>query len=229
MPKAKVIVDFSTNRYSDLELKNKADNIVICLTDNPKFVTLAPKAMQIKTQVEDFDSLLARMAQGNKQLTLAKNQSRNVLENSLGSAAIQVQDLSAGDEELIVSAGFDVKRKPTPVGMLERPDNVKANPGPTRGSLEISWNVVPGAYMYEMEYTESPRTADSKTSRISTTKHKAVLDSLVRGQAYAIQVAAAGSDPGRVWSDEIISYVMYLRLLKRVHPYPTENRSDSVS
>jgi hypothetical protein len=208
MPKAKVIVDFSTNRYSDLELKNKADNIVICLTDNPKFVTLVPKATQIKAQVDDFGSFLARMAQGNKQLTLAKNQSRNGLEGLLGSAAIQVQDLSGGDEEVIVSAGFDVKRKPTPVGMLERPDNVKANPGPTRGSLEINWNVVTGAYMYEIEYTLNPETDKSLREHTSTTKHKVVIDGLTRGQAYAIRVAAAGSAPGRVWSDEIISYVM---------------------
>lgn len=208
MPKAKVIVDFSTNRYSDLELKNKADNIVICLTDNPKFVTLMPKATQIKAQVDDFGSFLARMAQGNKQLTLAKNQSRNGLEGLLGSAAIQVQDLSGGDEEVIVSAGFDVKRKPTPVGILERPDNVKANPGPTRGSLEINWNVVTGAYMYEIEYTLNPETDKSLREHTSTTRHKVVIDGLTRGQAYAIRVAAAGSAPGRVWSDEIISYVM---------------------
>jgi hypothetical protein len=208
MPKAKVIVDFSTNRYSDLALKNKADNIVICLTDNPKFATLAPKTTQIKVQVDDFGSFLARMAQGNKQLTLAKNQSRSVLEDLLGSTATQVQDLSAGDEEIIISAGFDVKRKPTPVGILERPDNVKANPGPTRGSLEISWNVVSGAYMYEIEYALNPETENSQREHTSTTKHKAVIEGLTRGQAYAVRVAAAGSDPGRVWSDAIISYVM---------------------
>jgi hypothetical protein len=126
----------------------------------------------------------------------------------LGSTAVQVQDLSAGDEEVIVSAGFDVKRKPTPVGILERPDNVKANPGPTRGSLEISWNVIQGAYMYEIEYIVNPETDKSQREHTSTTKHKAVIDGLIRGQAYSIRVAAAGSDPERVWSDEIISYVM---------------------
>ena len=82
------------------------------------------------------------------------------------------------------------------------------NPGPTRGSLEISWEVVPNAYMYEIEYTEAPSTPEGKRTRTSSTKHKAVLDGLTRGMAYAIRVAAAGSDPGRVWSDEIISYVM---------------------
>ena len=208
MSKAKVIVDFSTNRYSDLELKNKSDNIVICLTENPKFVTLAPKATLIKAQVDDFGSYLARMAQGNKQLTNEKNQSRSGLEDVLGSTALQVQDLSNGDENFIISAGFDVKRKPTPVGLLERPANVVANPGPRRGSLEISWDVVPNARLYELEIIEYPLTDKSVRQRTSNTKHKIIIDGLIRGQAYSIEVAGAGSDPGRVWSDAIISYVM---------------------
>ena len=51
-------------------------------------------------------------------------------------------------------------------------------------------------------------TDKSVRQRTSTTKHKIVVDGLIRGQAYSIQVAGAGSDPGRVWSDAIISYVM---------------------
>ena len=195
MAKAKVIVDFSTNRYSDLELKNKSDNIVICLTENQKFAPLEAKATQIKAQVDDFGSLLARMAQGNKQLTNDKNHSRTGLEELLGSTALQVQELSNGDENFIISAGFDVKRKPTPVGLLERPANVVANPGPRRGSLEISWDVVPNARLYELEIIESPVTDKSVPQRLSTTKHKMIVDGLIRGQAYSIAVAGAGSDP----------------------------------
>ena len=141
-------------------------------------------------------------------MTIEKNQVRQELEDLLGSTAVKVQDISGGNELLILSAGFDLKRKPAPVGLLERPANVTANPGPTRGSLEISWDVVPNAYIYELQYTEAPSSGDSKWMRISNTKHKMVIDNLVRGKAYAIQVAGAGSDPRRVWSDEIISYVM---------------------
>jgi len=208
MAKAKVIVDFSTNRYSDLELKNKGDSIAVCLTDNPIFARLATLLEQLKAQLIVFGNLLALMPQGNRQVTIDKNKSRVVLEDLLGTAALHIQDLSAGDESVIVSAGFDVKRKPTPVGLLERIDKVVANPGPRRGSLEISWDVVPNAYLYELEYTESPSTPDSKWIRLSTTKHWVIIDGLIRGQAYAFRVAGAGSDPGRVWSDEIISYVM---------------------
>jgi len=208
MAKVKVTVDYSTNRYSDLELKSKGDNVVICLTDNPKFVTLVAIVALIKAQLIEFGNLLALMPQGNKQVTLDKNKSRAILENLLGSTALQVQDLSGGDEGTIIGAGFDVKRKPAPIGLLERPTKLEAKEGPIRGSLEVSWNVVPNAYIYELQYTEAPSTDDSKWIRISSTKRKLIIDGLIRGKAYAIKVAAAGTDPGRVWSDEIISYVM---------------------
>ena len=148
------------------------------------------------------------MDQGGKQLTIEKKNARLNLESAMNTAAYQVQDLSGGDEQLIMSAGFDVKRKPAPVGILERPTNVTAKEGPSRGSLEISWDVVPYAYIYEVKYTESPSNTESKWSQTSSTKHRIVINGLTRGKAYVIQVAAAGSNPERIWSDEIISYVM---------------------
>ena len=208
MAKSKVIMDYSTNRYSDSEFGVKTETIATSLADNPDFQTLKDKSTEIKTQGDIFRALLARMPEGNKQRTLAKNQSRSLLEGILNDTAIKVQDLSGGDEKLILSTGFDIKRKPAPVGLLDRIESVLANPGPHRGSLEISWEVIPNAYLYEIEYCEAPVTDDSKWTHSSNTKRKVVIDGLVRGKAYAIKVAAAGSDPGRVWSDEIISYVM---------------------
>ena len=39
-------------------------------------------------------------------------------------------------------------------------------------------------------------------------KRKITLEGLVQGQQYAIQVAGVGSNPKRVWSFEISSFVM---------------------
>ncbi|ADQ78820.1 hypothetical protein Palpr_0664 [Paludibacter propionicigenes WB4] len=208
MAKAKVIVDFSANRYSDLELKNTAETIGENLLHTPQFQGMTEIANNIRIQAADFGTWLIQMRDGNKQVTLSKNQSRALLEGLLSTAAVKVQDISNGDEKLILDAGFEVKRKPAPVGLLERPANVVANPGPRRGSLEISWDVVPNARLYELEIIESPVTDKSVRQRLSTTKHKMIIDDLIRGQAYSIAVAGAGSDPGRVWSDAIISYVM---------------------
>ena len=208
MSKTKVILDYSTNRYSDSEFGVKTSTMATCLADNTDFPTLKDKAVEIKTQGDIYRGWLDRMPEGNKQVTLAKNESRKLVESILNDTGIKIQDLSGGDEKLILSTGFDVRRKSTPVGELERIETVVAKAGSSRGSLEINWDVIPNAYLYEIEYTESPSSPTSKWIHLSTTKHKIIIDGLTRGQAYAIRVAAAGSDPKRVWSDEIISYVM---------------------
>lgn len=79
-----------------------------------------------------------QMANGNKQLTLQKNETRANLEKLLGSTALILQNISSGDEQLILCAGFDVKRKPASIVLHDRPENLKAIPGLIRGSLKIS-------------------------------------------------------------------------------------------
>jgi hypothetical protein len=208
MAKSKVIVDFSSNRYSDNELYVKCVSIAASLTANPNYPTMTETVVQIKTKNDHFGGLLAKMQEGNKQVTVEKNTVRVELETLMGTTASKVQEISGGDELLILNAGFDVKRKAAPVGVLEMPANVTAKAGATRGSLEINWNVVPNAYIYELQYTEAPSTDSSVWQHVSNTKHKVVIENLIRGKAYCIKVAGAGSDPRRVWSDEIISYVM---------------------
>ncbi|HZK72084.1 MAG TPA: hypothetical protein VFD03_11320 [Clostridia bacterium] len=51
MAKAKVIVDYSTNRYSDSDLTKRASGIISGLTDNPKFQELAEVVPVIKTKM----------------------------------------------------------------------------------------------------------------------------------------------------------------------------------
>ena len=113
--------------------------------------------------------------------------------------------MSNGDEVLILSTGFDINRKPTPVGILNQPVNLQIKLGKITGTLEVSWDVVPGAYSYEIRYTQMPKTDTSIYNNITSTKRKIMLENLTPGQTYAIQVAGVGSDPKRVWSVETVS------------------------
>jgi len=208
MSKTKIIVDYSTSRYTDSELNVKARIINSSLTANDHFPTLADAAGSIKQQNDLFTVSLENMKNGGKQATLDKNNAREILETLLRSTAISVQEISGGNESLILEAGFDVSRKPVPVGILDRPVNLRAKEGPTRGSLEINWDVVENAYVYEVEYTKAPSIANSVWKHLTISKHRLVINDLMRGEGLAIRVAAVGSDPSRNWSDEIISYVM---------------------
>ncbi|MHB9142803.1 MAG: fibronectin type III domain-containing protein [Paludibacter sp.] len=205
MKKVKISVDLSSHRYPDKELTTKTDNILVCLTGNPNFPTLADQLVVLKTQNDTFRSLLAEMEDGGKLTTSEKKKAREDLENTLRSLALKVQDISNGDETLILSSGFDINRTPSAVGELEQPVNLVVKQGSISGSLFVSWDVVPHAISYEVRYAKVPVTDASVYMTRTATKHKATLDGLDLREQYQVQVAGIGSDPTRVWSVAVIS------------------------
>jgi len=205
MGKTKVSIDFSTHNYSDKELAVQGQTVSDNLTDNPTFPTLKDAAAAIKAASDILNGYLASMATGNKQLTAEKNVARTTLENLLSTTALKVQDISGGDEVKILSSGFEINRKPAPVGVLDQVMNVQVKLGITSGSLDITWDVVNHAYSYEIRFTKNPKTDASVYTSVTSTKHKVTLENLTPGQTYIVQVAGVGSDPKRVWSVEVIT------------------------
>ncbi|MCE5332102.1 MAG: fibronectin type III domain-containing protein [Bacteroidales bacterium] len=205
---SKVSLDFSTNEYSDAELSVKASTVAGSLDGNVYFPSLAPNVTTIKDAVATFDDLLAQMAEGNKKVTAEKNLARETLVEVLCEAGRLVQNISKGDEVQILSSGFDMNRKPTPIEILDQPGNVTVKPGKIPGTLDVSWDVVSHARSYEVRYTKLPKSDPVFYEKVTSSKHKITLEGLVQGQQYAIQVAGVGSNPKRVWSFEISSFVM---------------------
>lgn len=72
MSKAKVCVDFSKHNYPNKTLNVKSTTITEDLTNNPNFPTLADKVALLKSKNEIFGELLAKVENGNKQLTAEK-------------------------------------------------------------------------------------------------------------------------------------------------------------
>jgi len=204
----KVSLDFSTNQYSDAELSVKASTVATSLDGNVYFPSLVPNVTAIKAAVVTFDDLLAQMAEGNKKLTAEKNLAREALVEVLCEAGRLVQNISKGDEVQILSSGFDMNRKPTSIEILDQPGNVTVKPGKIPGTLDLSWDVVSHARSYEVRYTKLPKSDPVFYEKVTSSKHKITLEGLVQGQQYAIQVAGVGSNPKRVWSFEISSFVM---------------------
>ena len=202
---AKVSINFSSNNFTDTELNVKGKTITEGIRGTRALVALADQATAIEAQNNIFWGFLSQMDVGNKQVTVEKNAARKKLEQLLSSTGIKVQDISGGDEVIILSSGYDVTKKATPVGELSQPLNVQVKAGSTTGTLDVSWDVVPNAHSYEIRYAASPKTTDSIFSFTSSTKRKVTIDNLVSGQTYIVQVAGVGANPKKIWSVEVVS------------------------
>lgn len=201
----KAIIDFSAHNYSDVELSVKARTIAKGIRNTPELSALEEQATEIENQDNVYARLLSQTVAGDRLTTAEKKAARKTLEKLLKSTGLKVQDISGGNEVIILSSGYDVPKKRTPVGLLPQPEYVQVKQGYTTGSLDVSWKKVPGAYCYEIRYTIAPKTPDSLYSSITSTKHKATIDNLIPGQRYIIQVAGAGTFPQKVWSVEVVS------------------------
>lgn len=208
METSKVSIDFSMNKYTDKELLVKASYIISQMTGNTHFPSPIPVLNELTEGKDNFNTSLMKVVDGNHQDTVEKNNRRLVLENLLRMEGAYVQSVSLGSEEIILTSGFDTNKKASPVGPLPMVTGIAAKSGLSRGSLEISWNVVPHANMYEIKYTEAPINENSVWVYTSVTKHRIVIEGLVQGKQYAFLIAAAGSDPSRNWSDVFTSFVM---------------------
>ena len=208
MNTTRVAKEVSRNKYSDEGISTYAQSIKNDLTDNPNFPVPTPPLIELQKGIDELNIAIVNCKNGTKEDTVIKKNKRSALESLLKKLANYVQDTSNGDEAMILSSGFDIVRKATPIGPLPRVTGIEITAGTSRGSLNLKWDVVENAYTYNIEYVELPSSETSVKQRISTSKSSLTIPSLKRGQQYAFQIVAVGSDPTQNWSDIVTSFVM---------------------
>lgn len=200
--------DFTSNKYSEPALNVKAGSIISEMTGNANFPTPVP-TLEVVTSANDAFTLALKNAEnGTKEDTVVKNNRKQELIALLKKLADYVQLASNGDEAIIISSGFDVNKKPSTVGPLEKATGLTVSMGTNRGSVVLDCDVVKNATVYLFEYTALPLVADSIWIQKVSTKHKQQIENLTSGKEYVFRVAGAGSDPSRNWSDQISSFVL---------------------
>jgi hypothetical protein len=208
MSDAKVLINFSSSTYTDLGVANKASNITEQMTNNPNFpiplkelddMTMANTAYQIS---------LNKIENGTKEDTVIKNQNRLTLEKAMRNLALYVQVKSNGNEAIILNSGFDVAGKHVPVGKLPKPEGFGVKVDVAKGTVVVYCASIANASFYEVEYAEAVADGTRNWTKLTTTKHKLEITGLTSGKQYVFRMTGAGSNPTRMWSDEIATYVI---------------------
>ena len=208
MGNSKVLINFASSKYTDEALGTKTNNILDKVDGNPVFQDAQSIIQELRTANTNYINALAKVEGGSKEDTVIKNNCRKIVETLLKKLAGVVQTVSDGDEAIILSSGMDVNKKPSTVGKLAKPENLTVKPGDNKGSVTMMCDVVEYADYYEFEHTEPPVTPTSIWTKDTTKKRKYEKTGLGSGKQYAFRVAGAGTDPSRVYSDIITSYIL---------------------
>lgn len=208
MNTSRVVINFSRGKYSDQGLITKSLFVIEKMTGNLNFLEPVISLPSFQEMVDKYELLVKKAVDGTKQDTVQKNAQREIVEFNLKQLAYDVQTISGGDEAIILSAGFEVAKKPTAVGPLEQATGLSVKTGSNKGTVSLSCNIVDQASFYEFEYTSAPVTPESIWQKHTSTKHRMEIVGLTSGKQYTFRVSGAGADPLRKWSDEVTTFIV---------------------
>ncbi len=180
--------------------------IVQEMSKNGKFNSPSPALTTLASAAAAVESAYnaAQAARANaKEQTSIMNQKVSALETLVMQEASYVQSISGGDKATIESAGFGVRTEPTRIGQLEAPAHLKVTPGQTDGSVKISWTKVRGARAYNVERALDSSHGLDWSNVLSSSKTRAIVNSMQSGHRYWFRVAAIGAAGQGAWSDPV--------------------------
>jgi hypothetical protein len=180
--------------------------IVLDMSDNPNFAAPSPalKTLSDAAAALEYAYNAALQARANaKMQTSVMGQKSAVLDSLLMQEASYVQNSSGGDKAKIESAGFDVRDTPTPIGQLPAPAEPKAAPSQNAGTINLTWKKVRGAKSYLVERAVDSNQRLEWAAATTSTKTKAIVNTMTSGLRYWFRVAAVGSAGQGAWSEPV--------------------------
>jgi hypothetical protein len=190
---------------SPADKATRADQIVANLAGNAHFPTPNPPLATVTAAANALRTALveARTARQESQAkTAAQNDREDDLDKIMRQLAAYIENVSAGDETMIKSAGVSV-RSPTATSAdgLAAPTALSATEGDHDGEIDLHWNSVKRARSYIVERSPDPPTDSSWTQVQVVISSSATVSGLTRGAKHWFRVAAVGSGGQSGWSD----------------------------
>ena len=182
----------------------KAKSIVLHMAGNPNFRDPNPTLEQVAASIADLEKAYEDSIDGGRSKRIKLRYCDSQFCERMLALAGYVQSVSDGEETIINSSGFDVRRATrSQTFQATNPSNVRGKSTTLPGEVIFRWKGAKGARIY---VTEISRDGTVWSSCGMSTKVKLVVSGLEVGTKMMFRVAAlsaAGqsgwSDPGSVW------------------------------
>lgn len=179
----------------------KGHLIIAQMTGNAAFPAPTPTLAVFSVAVDELETAWGEAQDGAHSKIVAMNQREVEFDNLIRQLADYVQSASGGNEEKILSAGFEVRREPSPIGIPEAPQFRFARIGKHEGEIDLRWHRSNGARTYNVQRSTVPNNAESWTTIALITKSTYTDTGLNSGSKYWYRVAAIGAAGQSSWSD----------------------------
>lgn len=182
----------------------RSQQIVAALTDNPNFNAPHPPLAQVSAAINELETA-TNAAQAARQEAKAKTAAQNAKEDALDKIMTQlvahVESIAGDDQQLIMSAGLDVRAAAPAPATPPSPPALTATAGDHEGEIDLSWDTVRGARSYVVERSPDPPTESSWTHAAVSTRSQTTIEHLTSGTRYWFRVAAVTATGQSGWSN----------------------------
>lgn len=181
-------------RLKATALSSKAQNLVENMTGNANFPTPSPDLAVIEAKRVELNEWIVKSSFGDKRAIEMRKTVYAQLQELLRQLAGYVVSIAAGDGNVILSSGFEIRKAQTAVPPVSRPVDFRISRTAYEGKVIIDWASVTGSQMYVLEMTtDNPESGASQWSTVAmTTKSRHEVENLVFGQYYYFRVKAVG-------------------------------------
>lgn len=177
----------------------KIRSVITAMTGNPTYAAPVPPLPILTGLVDDLETKYQDAINGGKDKKALVRVALALLKDSSRTLTGYVQSASGGDEVRILSAGFDIKRPRTPVGILPPPANVRSVFGNVAGEIILRWAGVDGKLVYKVQMNDT--TASGWTDYTYTGKNRLVVSGLVSDRVYEFRIACISAEGIGNYSD----------------------------
>jgi hypothetical protein len=207
--------DFSPARKNKVKVKNPvpelpesqripaAQNIHDQLTGNASFPTPSPTLLVFQGHIDDAAASMVGAASAitaARMAIQAKNLALDALNNDTAFLAAYVDNVAQGDEEKILSSGFQLRAPKTPVSLPPAPIMVEVFAGEFQGQLLARCQPVASVRLYEYQTTLDPNTESSWVTRGSSSRSSMEINALTSGDYCWVRIRAINTAGPGPWS-----------------------------
>lgn len=169
----------------------RTEDIVDSMTGNPNFPTPSPTLEAVITANTELSTAYSNALGGGLELKAIQRSKDAALKVLLRSLIDYVNGVAQGDEDIVLSSGFEISKIPQPIGKMPQVTNLYGRGGDGDGTATLKWLGIYGAKTYTVEMSDDGVVF---TPRLSTTRSRnVVIDELEIGRFYFFRVAAIGA------------------------------------
>lgn len=164
------------------------------MSANPMFPNPVPSLATLQAAVEELSEACVAALDRGRLACARKRRAVADLDKVLSALAAYVNSVGLGDPSTLLSSGFELAKRPAPINELSPPDGLSFQRTQFPDLLQVRWERVPGAVVYQLEVCYYVNGDQGPWERVAlTTRPKARVQLHRQGPKPAFRVCAVGT------------------------------------